>query len=38
VLLVYARFTRRHTPAEHRRIEGWLQSRPKSKKIKLLVE
>ena len=38
VMLVYARFSRRHTPAEKRRIERWLQSRTKSKKIKLLVE
>ncbi|GAB4024599.1 TIGR00341 family protein [Spirosoma koreense] len=38
VLLVYARFSRRHKPAEKRRIERWLQNRTKSKKIKLLVE
>lgn len=38
VLLVYARFSRRHTPAERRRIEHWLQSRTKSKKIKLIAE
>lgn len=38
VMLVYARFSRRHTPAEKRRIERWLQSRTKSRKIKLLVE
>jgi uncharacterized hydrophobic protein (TIGR00271 family) len=38
VMLVYARFSRKHTPAEKRRIERWLQSRTKSKKIKLLVE
>lgn len=38
VMLVYARFSRRHTPAEKHRIERWLQSRTKSKKIKLLVE
>ncbi len=38
VLLVYARFSRRHTPAERQRIEHWLQSRTKSKKIKLIVE
>ena len=38
VMLVYARFSRRHTPAERRRIERWLQSRTKSKKVKLLVE
>ncbi|CCH55953.1 hypothetical protein BN8_05253 [Fibrisoma limi BUZ 3] len=38
VTLVYARFARRHTAAERRRIERWLQSRTKSKKVKLLVE
>ncbi|RIV27212.1 DUF389 domain-containing protein [Fibrisoma montanum] len=38
VTLVYARFSRRHTVAERRRIERWLQSRTKSKKIKLVVE
>ncbi|AKD54048.1 DUF389 domain-containing protein [Spirosoma radiotolerans] len=38
VMLVYARFSRRHTTSEKRRIERWLQSRTKSKKIKLLVE
>ena len=38
VMLVYARFSRRHTPSEKQRIERWLQSRTKSKKIKLLVE
>ena len=38
VMLVYARFSRRHTSAEKRRIERWLKSRTKSKKIKLLVE
>lgn len=38
VTLVYARFSRQHTAAEKRRIEHWLQSRTKSKKIKLLVE
>ncbi|GAB3898959.1 DUF389 domain-containing protein [Spirosoma agri] len=38
VMLVYARFSRRHTTAEKQRIERWLQSRTKSKKIKLLVE
>ncbi|GAB3795069.1 TIGR00341 family protein [Spirosoma humi] len=38
VLLVYAKFSRRHTPAERQRIERWLQSRTKSRKIKLLVE
>ncbi|RYF78845.1 MAG: DUF389 domain-containing protein [Cytophagaceae bacterium] len=38
VMLVYARFSRRHTPGEKRRIERWLQSRTKSKRIKLLIE
>ncbi|GAB4029454.1 DUF389 domain-containing protein [Spirosoma jeollabukense] len=38
VMLVYARFSRRHTAGEKRRIERWLQSRTKSRKIKLLVE
>lgn len=38
VLLVYARFSRRHSPAERQRIENWLRSRTKSKRIKLLVE
>jgi uncharacterized hydrophobic protein (TIGR00271 family) len=38
VLLVYAKFSRRHTLAERRRIERWLQSRTKSRKIKLVVE
>ncbi|QMW01539.1 TIGR00341 family protein [Spirosoma foliorum] len=38
VMLVYARFSRRHTVGEKQRIERWLQSRTKSKKIKLLVE
>ena len=38
VMLVYAKFSRRHTSSEKRRIEHWLQSRTKSKKIKLLVE
>ncbi|WP_460672188.1 DUF389 domain-containing protein [Larkinella ripae] len=38
VLLVYARFSRRHTQAERQRIQRWLQSRTKSKKIKLIVE
>lgn len=38
VMLVYAKFSRRHTAGEKRRIERWLQSRTKSKKIKLLVE
>ncbi|GAB4035162.1 DUF389 domain-containing protein [Spirosoma gilvum] len=38
VTLVYAQFSRRHTAAEKRRIERWLQSRTKSKKIKLLIE
>ncbi|GAB4053932.1 DUF389 domain-containing protein [Spirosoma litoris] len=38
VMLVYAKFSRRHTAGEKQRIERWLQSRTKSKKIKLLVE
>ncbi|WP_138990163.1 TIGR00341 family protein [Larkinella sp. C7] len=38
VLLVYAKFSRRHRPAEKRRIENWLRSRTKSRKIKLIVE
>jgi len=38
VMLVYARFSRRHTPGEKRRIERWLQSRTKSKRIKLLID
>lgn len=38
VTLVYAKFSRRHTAGEKRQIERWLQSRTKSKKIKLLVE
>ncbi|MBD2757624.1 DUF389 domain-containing protein [Spirosoma validum] len=38
VTLVYAKFSRRHTEVEKRQIERWLQSRTKSKKIKLLVE
>lgn len=38
VMLVYARFSRRHTRAERQRIEKWLQSRTKSKRIKLLIE
>ena len=38
VMLVYAKFSRRHTLAERQRIEKWLQSRTKSRKIKLLVE
>ncbi|GAB3717989.1 TIGR00341 family protein [Spirosoma flavus] len=38
VMLVYAKFSRRHTASEKRRIERWLQSRTKSRKIKLLVE
>lgn len=38
VLLVYAKFSRRHTLAERRRMERWLQSRTQSRKIKLLVE
>ncbi|WP_026260804.1 DUF389 domain-containing protein [Spirosoma luteum] len=38
VMLVYAKFSRRHTRAERQRIEKWLQSRTKSKRIKLLIE
>ena len=38
VMLVYAKFSRRHTRAERLRIEKWLQSRTKSKRIKLLIE
>ncbi|GAB4020716.1 TIGR00341 family protein [Spirosoma migulaei] len=38
VMLVYAKFSRRHTASERQRIEKWLQSRTKSKRIKLLVE
>lgn len=38
VMLVYAKFSRRHTLAERQRIEKWLQTRTKSRKIKLLVE
>ncbi|WP_020605413.1 DUF389 domain-containing protein [Spirosoma spitsbergense] len=38
VMLVYAKFSRKHTRAERLRIEKWLQSRTKSKKIKLLIE
>ncbi|QKZ11108.1 TIGR00341 family protein [Spirosoma sp. KUDC1026] len=38
VMLVYAKFSRRHTTAERRRIERWLQQRTKSRKIKLIIE
>ncbi|GAB3641995.1 DUF389 domain-containing protein [Spirosoma arcticum] len=38
VMLVYAKFSRRHTRSERQRIERWLQSRTKSKRIKLIVE
>lgn len=38
VMLVYARFSRRHTPAERQRIEKWLRTRTKSKRIKLLID
>ncbi len=38
VMLVYAKFSRRHTRVERQRIEKWLQSRTKSKRIKLLIE
>lgn len=38
VTLVYARFSRPHTPAERRRIERWLKLRTQSRRIKLIVE
>lgn len=38
VTLVYAQFSRKHTAAEKRRIERWLQSRTKSRKVKLLID
>lgn len=38
VMLVYTKFSRRHTPAERARIQRWLQTRTKSKRIKLIVE
>ncbi|MCK8492945.1 MULTISPECIES: DUF389 domain-containing protein [Spirosoma] len=38
VTLVYAKFSRSHTAAERRRIESWLRTRTKSKRIKLLIE
>ncbi len=38
VVLVYARFSRRHTPSERNRIQRWLQTRTKSKRIKLIVD
>ena len=38
VMLVYAHFSRRHTAGEKRRIEHWLQSRTKSKRVKLLID
>jgi hypothetical protein len=38
VMLVYAKFSRRHTAGERYRIQKWLQSRTKSKRIKLIVE
>lgn len=38
VMLVYARFSRKHTTAERNRIQRWLQRRTKSKRIKLIVE
>lgn len=38
VLLVYAKFSRKHTKAERQRIEKWLQTRTKSKRILLMVE
>jgi len=37
-MLVYAKFSRRHTSSERNRIQGWLQTRAKSKRIKLIVE
>ncbi|GAB2538748.1 TIGR00341 family protein [Spirosoma aerophilum] len=36
--LVYAKFSRNHTLADHQRIERWLKTRTKSKQIKLLIE
>lgn len=38
VLLVYAKFSRKHTKIERKRIEKWLQTRTKSKRILLMVE
>ncbi|GAB3498358.1 TIGR00341 family protein [Spirosoma knui] len=38
VMLVYAKFSRQHTLAERNRIQRWLQTRTKSKRIKLIVE
>lgn len=38
VMLVYARFSRKHSLTERNRIQKWLQSRTKSKRIKLIVE
>lgn len=38
VMLVYAKFSRRHSRAERRRIERWLQNRTKSPRVKLIVE
>ncbi|WP_428656068.1 hypothetical protein [Runella sp.] len=38
VLLVYAKFSRKHTKAERQRIEKWLQTRTKSRRILLMVE
>lgn len=38
VMLVYAKFSRKHSKSEKQRIEKWLQRRTKSKRIILLVE
>lgn len=38
LLMVYAKFSRRHTAGERRRIESWLRTRTKSKRMKLLIE
>ena len=38
VMLVYAKFARRHSRSERQRIEKWLQSRTKSKRIKLIID
>lgn len=38
VLLVYAKFSRRHTASEKNRIAAWLKMRTKSDKIKVITE
>ncbi|GAA4396807.1 TIGR00341 family protein [Nibrella viscosa] len=38
VMLVYAKFFRKHKVGEKRRIERWLQTRTQSKRIKLVIE